>query len=172
MFTPAFASGSGGPILLSRNTTDTTDTTSTDTGSPKKREVAIIVGILIAALLIWIALGVSFIRHLRQKRPVQDTVGGVPISWPGRHSTMDKTDGVGLAPDIEAPVRATAVPDGQPVQMRQDPNAASAQPPTWIPALSAPALTISIAPNSTQRSDPLPEGLPPDYDDATRPTHP
>ncbi|KAG9046277.1 hypothetical protein FS837_004735 [Tulasnella sp. UAMH 9824] len=47
-----------------------------------KREVVIILVVLILALAVWAVLGILFVRHLRRNKPIQDTVGGVPVRWP------------------------------------------------------------------------------------------
>ncbi|KIO27915.1 hypothetical protein M407DRAFT_22830, partial [Tulasnella calospora MUT 4182] len=46
-----------------------------------KREVVIILVVLLLALAVWAVLGFLFVRHLRRNKPIQDTVGGVPVRW-------------------------------------------------------------------------------------------
>jgi len=49
--------------------------------SVQKHEVVIIVMVLLVAVAVWIVLGYLFIRHIRRNKPVQETVGGVPVHY-------------------------------------------------------------------------------------------
>ncbi|KAG8938548.1 hypothetical protein FRC00_014704 [Tulasnella sp. 408] len=73
-----------------------------------KREVVIILVVLILALAVWVVLGILFVRYLRRNKPIQDTVGGVPVRWPpstptARAARVSDTEKPNLSP---APARA------------------------------------------------------------------
>ncbi|KAG8996705.1 hypothetical protein FRB95_013698 [Tulasnella sp. JGI-2019a] len=188
MLTP-FASASSGSILLfRRNNTDTTteSTNSTDNGSPKTHEVVIIVSIIAVAVLIWIGLGISFIRHLRRKKPVQETVGGVPIHWPGRDEEsapaatgvrppiIEKSgEEVSRTAEIEAPpaaaVSGATIPDVQTAQPEHDRpvgDISSPESPTSIASPQSPTWMLEVPP---QAHAPLTSSSTGAFDTTTRP---